>query len=33
LCDQFVAALEASAGRVLLGRQADWVVMASELSA
>jgi segregation and condensation protein A len=31
LCDQFVAALEASAGRVALDRQADWVVMASEL--
>jgi segregation and condensation protein A len=31
LCDQFVAALEASAGRVPLDRQADWVVMASEL--
>lgn len=31
LCDQFVAALEAGASRVPLDRQADWVVMASEL--
>lgn len=31
LCDQFVAALEMSGGRVPLDRQADWVVMASEL--
>ncbi|MBR0664363.1 segregation/condensation protein A [Roseomonas hellenica] len=33
LCDQFVAALDADAGRVPLERRADWVVMASTLVA
>ncbi|MHB0723307.1 segregation/condensation protein A, partial [Roseomonas mucosa] len=31
LAEQFVAALEASRGQVPLERQADWLVMASEL--